>query len=1198
MTKNLQLVKTLGVEMFKRSAIIALLSATLFLSACGAKLEPSPTPGDPLEVTTADQEPSYKPPDEATILISEVLTGVDGNNSYDFIELYNTSAEVPLDLKGWSLWFKLSDKDDENSVYHWTESTLVPPLGHYLLVYEGQDLGVVADALIRNPMIPQRGALQLRRTDNTVADSLSWGSGSQDFAEGNAASGMKTGLALERGPGGSKGNWIDTNDNSADFAFSTPNPQNIGSPPTPTQGNGLVLSVGAPASVLPGSQFDYQISVSNETGQTVNGVTVQIPIHNALEIVQISDNIEISDQAEFWDLKGINQFALWNVGSMDAGETVSASITVGTPWTYMDLAVTNYSTQATDWLMPVFGSPVDTAVEGGTIPIGALSELVGETLAIEGTATMYTGGYYAGGGNVKFYLEDETGGVQVWVPGGEGEVEVEISDYVKVSGELTIYRGALELVVNDVSDVEVVHSADDNPEWQPTFANIADAANDPGLPGKLVQIEGIVTRNEEFPYSYELDLIDEDGQLITLYIDKRTNINVEGIESGQHYRTTGILETYDTRQQLYPRIQEDLERIYPPILSLGMDAPNTVTTGEKVQITLTATNYTPDPFTDVVITGTMPLDGAQFVSASEGADINGNNIIWRIPELAGEGNSVSVHYSIQALATDGYLKIMEYGATAKEWSDPAGGEPYHIFIGDTVPIWAIQGSGSQSPYTFKSVVTAGTVTGVFPELGGFWIQENITDNDPLTSSGIFVNTGELEIPVEPENIVQVSGIVRETYQQTQVQITDPEGILILDTGGSLPASVELDPPSDEVKSNSYFESLEGMLVQVSEAAVAVGPTSRYGEYILVRSHHGIDRLWQGDVAKNGLAIMVDDSSTTVHENNSTLPYAVNTGDQVSNLIGPLAYTFGRYKIEPIVQPQVTQAEIELPVLDSTDSGTFSIMTWNAENLFDAFDPHPSTPEKPNISDYKISISKVANTILAAGGPTIVGLQEVENIGILEDIAEHDALRGFEYKAYLIDGTDSRGIDNAYLVRGDVANVIDVQQHVAPEGLTSRPPLSIEVEIKTGSGSARVYVLNNHFTSLSGGESATEPRRNAQAAWNVTVLDSILDDNPDAHVAVIGDLNSFYDSVPIDTLREGGLVHVFEFNPDVEWYSYIYQGFSQVLDHILVTSSLYDLVQRVDVLHINADYAPPAAEDESPLRKSDHDPIIVTFSLKK
>jgi len=222
------------------------------------------------------------------------------------------------------------------------------------------------------------------------------------------------------------------------------------------------------------------------------------------------------------------------------------------------------------------------------------------------------------------------------------------------------------------------------------------------------------------------------------------------------------------------------------------------------------------------------------------------------------------------------------------------------------------------------------------------------------------------------------------------------------------------------------------------------------------------------------------------------------------------------------------------------------------------------------------------------------LQEVENIDILEDIAAHEALTGFGYTAALIEGTDSRGIDNGYLVRSDVAAIVNVEQHVAPEGLTSRPPLLIEVEVQTSSGAVTVFVANNHFTSMSAGVEATEPRRNAQAAWNVTVLETVLGKNPDAYVAIIGDLNSFYNALPIDTLRGAGLQHVFELLPENERYSYIFQGASQTLDHILVTQSLFNLLDRTEVLHVNADYAPPMPGDESPMRKSDHDPVVATF----
>ena len=345
-----------------------------------------------------------------------------------------------------------------------------------------------------------------------------------------------------------------------------------------------------------------------------------------------------------------------------------------------------------------------------------------------------------------------------------------------------------------------------------------------------------------------------------------------------------------------------------------------------------------------------------------------------------------------------------------------------------------------------------------------------------------------------------------------------------------------------------------------------------------------------------MAIMVDDGSSTTHDDSSMLDFAINTGDEVSGLVGPLAYTYGSYKIEPVAVQKITPAEAILPSLPALADDEFSLMTWNVENLFDFQAPHPSSPPMPGIDEYRLHIEKVVNTIVASGVPTVIGLQEVENIGVLEDIAEHANLAAYRYRPVLIEGTDSRGIDVGYLVRGDQANVLTERQYVAPEGLTSRPPLLVEVEVTTTAGATKIYILNNHFTSMSGGEEATEPRRNAQAAWNVTVMEEILAENPGAHLSVMGDLNSFYDALPMDTLREAGLVHVFEALPEDERYTYIYQGASQALDHILVTPGLMDLLRRVEVLHVNADFSPAVPGDSSPQRKSDHDPVIAVFSL--
>jgi predicted extracellular nuclease len=231
-----------------------------------------------------------------------------------------------------------------------------------------------------------------------------------------------------------------------------------------------------------------------------------------------------------------------------------------------------------------------------------------------------------------------------------------------------------------------------------------------------------------------------------------------------------------------------------------------------------------------------------------------------------------------------------------------------------------------------------------------------------------------------------------------------------------------------------------------------------------------------------------------------------------------------------------------------------------------------------------------------GSPTIVGFQEVENISVLEDVSQHDFIEAFDYLPVLVEGMDSRGIDVGYLVRGDQVELLSVTQHPAPEGLTSRPPLLIEVSLKQDP-QRKIYVINNHFTSMAAGELATEPQRSGQASWNLEVIAAIIQEDPSAEVAVIGDLNSFYDSPPLDILRNGGLNHVYEFGVVEMPYTYIYQGESETLDHILLTPSLHSDITRVHILHTNADYPSFDPGDNSPLGLSDHDPVVVVFSLE-
>jgi predicted extracellular nuclease len=151
-----------------------------------------------------------------------------------------------------------------------------------------------------------------------------------------------------------------------------------------------------------------------------------------------------------------------------------------------------------------------------------------------------------------------------------------------------------------------------------------------------------------------------------------------------------------------------------------------------------------------------------------------------------------------------------------------------------------------------------------------------------------------------------------------------------------------------------------------------------------------------------------------------------------------------------------------------------------------------------------------------------------------------------------------------------------------------------VQIDLGSESRIIHLLNNHFLSMSGGEQATEPRRIAQAAWNGDLVEHKVANDPEAFVIIMGDLNSYYESPPIDTLRSYGMTHVFDQLAPEKRYTYIYQGVAQVLDHILVNELYENSISSVDILHVNADYPLQLPGDTSVLHKSDHDPVVVTF----
>ena len=1157
----------------------------MILAACSAT--PTPNPPTQTPVQTAQPTNYILQDGDSPVVISEIMAGIQGNNNYEYIELYNRSDQV-VDLHGWAIWYRLAASQEDLFVYRWRETALIPPHGHYLLGHSGVDLTPAADVEFDQALNTTGGGLQLRLIDGTVIDRAGWGKAPEGFFEGEPAPALTNGTALERLPGASQGSWQNSGSSAADFRLITdPDPQNTASPLTPFANQRMEISLEMPGQVIPGDSFTAVLRVQNLTGSELKGVRAVLPIPADLEYEGSSANL-IAENGNL----------IWDIDSLADGDLQDVVFELRAPWTYYTAVAANYSLQAENWPTIAYGGVARTIISGGSIPIATARTLQGAELTIEGTAVMYTGGYFAGNGNVKFYLQDDTGAIQVQVFGGAGLVNVRIGDRVRVRGEVSTYRDSIQIVPLVVpDDVEIIGSAGEN-EPSADLVDIPQAFDDRGLlPGSLVAIEGDVSRVDEFTYSYEIDVRDANYQALTLYVDKQTNINIEQIQPGMRLFAAGILDTRDGVNLLYPRIQEDLQERFPPVLRVVVSAPPNVDTGLVLQFSLEATNHTTIPQQNVIVSLPWTQDGKPEIISGSGVSFGELELTWTIPNLEANGGQQSIMLSYVNPLETGLIDLQPTIKSDNETGGSAAGK--QIFIGETVPIWAIQGITYRSPFVGQVLAAQGVVTGVFPGLGGFFVQSDTPDADPASSDGLFIqcplnSDGELIAPVNVGNLVRVTGKVREPGQQTTLEVSGAPSIEIISTDGPVIEPLLLDPPATEAEARTYYERLEGMLVTVPGPAVAVSPISKYGETVIIHERHGVERLYQG--VDNGILMMVDDGKSSVYTSAEELPYVVNTGDTLSSIVGPLAYTFAMFKIEPIAPVSISSQLLNLPFLPTSSDETLSVMTWNVENLFDARQPNPTDPPMPNPREYRRALDKVAATIDSAGGPTIVALQEVENIGVLESLAAHEWLADYHYEPVLIEGSDSRGIDVGYLVRSERARIVNAEQKDAPDGVFSRPPLLLQVEVQTPSGAIMVFLINNHFTSMSGGELATEPRRTEQAAWNAGLASGLIKGG-ERYVVVLGDLNSYFKSPPIETLRQAGLQHVLDFIPATERYTYIYLGESQVLDHIMVSPDLYSVIQEVVVLHTNADYALPPSNDNGVLHKSDHDPVIATFMLK-
>jgi predicted extracellular nuclease len=480
--------------------------------------------------------------------------------------------------------------------------------------------------------------------------------------------------------------------------------------------------------------------------------------------------------------------------------------------------------------------------------------------------------------------------------------------------------------------------------------------------------------------------------------------------------------------------------------------------------------------------------------------------------------------------------------------------------------------------------------------------------------------------------------------QSVTELSGPK-TTVLSSGNPLPAAVRLDSRSipaaytpdagggsiealtlqPATYALDLYESLEGMRVEVDDVPV-VQATDKYAELWVdadcadPRTARG-GAVYLGYDRPNGGRIMVQSLTPAAEQ---PFPTA-NVSDELrGTTAGPLDYNqFGGYTIAASTLGTVQDNHLKREVTARALPSEATIATYNVENL------DPSDPDE--------KFAQLAQGIVTnLRSPDVVALEEIQdNNGAVNDgtvdpsatvakfVAAIEAAGGPAYDWRSINPVDGKdggepggNIRQVFLFNpqrisftdipgGDSTTAVDVTgtgRQTAltaspgridpnnPAWTTSRKPLVGQFEFK----GKKLFVIANHFDSKGGDQGidsrfqaptrSSEVQRVQQASVEHAFVAKLLAADPDARIVSLGDFNDYQFSPALTTLTQGGVLRdLVNELPARERYSYVYQGNSQVLDHILVSPGLKRQHVDYDVVHINSEFASQA---------SDHDPQIV------
>ena len=191
--------------------------------------------------------------------------------------------------------------------------------------------------------------------------------------------------------------------------------------------------------------------------------------------------------------------------------------------------------------------------------------------------------------------------------------------------------------------------------------------------------------------------------------------------------------------------------------------------------------------------------------------------------------------------------------------------------------------------------------------------------------------------------------------------------------------------------------------------------------------------------------------------------------------------------------------------------------YNCENFFDtehnpAKEDEDFTPQgKYHYTQriYEQKLHNIATVIQSMGteGPAIIGLAEVENSNVLNDLTHQPELQHANYKYAWFDGPDPRGINVALLYNPQYFTLLSSEPlHVDLSAFSGKSLTRDVLHVSGILSGDTVDVFVNHWPSRRGGEEASDDKRAAAAQVNKDAIATIMKSRPAAKIILMGDLN--------------------------------------------------------------------------------------------